>query len=350
MKLSFISSLAIQNAMRYTINRTQQDVQDLQAGIVTGRHADIGLTLGAGAARSVSLNRDMIRLETIRDSNVLVTQRLSASQAALESIADSAQSILEAFVSVTGAEDGIRLSTARRTVENALDSFTGAANTSANGEYLFSGVHTDVKPLENWFDAGSAPKTAFDALFLGHFGFTQTDPSTASITVAQMDDFLSNVLEPAFTGGDWNTNWSSASDTNMSSRITRSEVVESSTNANANGMRQLALASVIGIELMGMDVSNDVRNTINSRGILHAGKAVTGIDEERSKLGIAENRVGKANIALEAQIRIVKLHIGDLEGVDAYEASTRMNTLLTQVEASYALTARIQQLNLMNYL
>ena len=39
-----------------------------------------------------------------------------------------------------------------------------------------------------------------------------------------------------------------------------------------------------------------------------------------------------------------------LESVDPYEASTRVNTLLTQIETSYALTARIQQLSLLDYL
>jgi len=39
-----------------------------------------------------------------------------------------------------------------------------------------------------------------------------------------------------------------------------------------------------------------------------------------------------------------------VEGVDPYEASTRMNSLLAQVEASYTLTSRIQQMSLMNYL
>ena len=43
-------------------------------------------------------------------------------------------------------------------------------------------------------------------------------------------------------------------------------------------------------------------------------------------------------------------HIGALEGVDPYEASSRLSTLLTQVETAYAMTARIQQLTLLNYL
>jgi flagellar hook-associated protein 3 FlgL len=35
-----------------------------------------------------------------------------------------------------------------------------------------------------------------------------------------------------------------------------------------------------------------------------------------------------------------------MQGVDPFEAATRVNALITQIETSYALTARIQQLSL----
>lgn len=350
MKTSFISSQAIQNAMRQTISRGQSEVQTLQKEIVTGRHADIGLALGARTSSSVSLNRDVMRLETILDSNALVTQRMSASQLSLSMMSDGAQQMLEAFISVNSADDATRLGIAKREVESSLDAFTSAINTSSNGEYLFSGINSDVKPLDDYQAAGSAAKAAFDATFLGHFGFTQDDPAAVNITVPQMENFLTNVLEPAFTGPAWNTDWSSASDTNISSRIRRNELVDSSVNANADGMRNFALAAVIGIELLDSPINSEVRSAVNARAIQHAGQAVTGIDNQRSNLGVSESRVAKANVALESQIRIVKLHLGDIEGVDAYEASTRVNSLLAQVETSYTLTSRIQQLNLMNYL
>jgi flagellar hook-associated protein 3 FlgL len=47
---------------------------------------------------------------------------------------------------------------------------------------------------------------------------------------------------------------------------------------------------------------------------------------------------------------VMELHIQKLEGADPYEASTRVSTLMTQIETSYALTARIQQLSLAKYL
>ncbi|MEN9894165.1 MAG: hypothetical protein RIR97_17, partial [Pseudomonadota bacterium] len=58
----------------------------------------------------------------------------------------------------------------------------------------------------------------------------------------------------------------------------------------------------------------------------------------------------KSNESLTAQINIVKTNLNDLQGVDPYEASTRVNTLLQQVETSYTLTAKIQKLSLVNFL
>ncbi|WP_412051150.1 MULTISPECIES: flagellar hook-associated family protein [unclassified Hoeflea] len=351
MKTSFVSNLAVQSAMRLTISRGQSEIQKLQKEVVSGRYADIGISLGAQTSNSISLNRDVTRMKTILDSNALVTQRMSASQAALGMMADNAQNMLEAFISANGADDADRLAIARREVETALNGFTTAANTSSNGEYLFSGINTDVRPVDDYQAAGSAAKAAFDALFFGEFLFTQDDPAAADITVAEMDHFIVNVLEPAFNSGpDWNNSWSNASDTNISSRIQNNEVVESSTNANSSGMRNFALAAVIGMELLDLPIASDVRSAVNTHAIHYAGLAVTGIDNQRGNLGVSENRVAKANVSLQSQINIVNLHIGDIEGVDAYEASTRMTSLLAQVETSYTLTARIQQLNLTNYL
>ena len=50
------------------------------------------------------------------------------------------------------------------------------------------------------------------------------------------------------------------------------------------------------------------------------------------------------------QSDIMTNHVDALEGVDPYEASTRLSALMTQIETAYAMTARIQKLTLLNYL
>jgi flagellar hook-associated protein 3 FlgL len=350
MDTSSISNLSVQNAMRLTIRQSQNELVDAQKEVVTGTHADLGVALGAKTSQSIDLNRDVMRIQSLMDTNSLVSQRLDASQAALEQMSSNASDVMAALVALSGSDDENTLSTAVQSASNALQAFTGLANTSLDGEYLFAGINTDVQPMTDYTASGNPAKAAFDDAFLTRFGFAQDDPAASTITAADMQDFISNTLEPMFTGTDWQTNWSSASDQNMTSRITKSEVVDSSTNTNTDGMRYFALSAVLSVELLGSNISSDVRQVVSNSAINYAGQAISGVDYQRTQLGLSQSRVSKADDTLSEQKNIIETHLSDLEGVDAYEASTRVNNLLAQVEASYTLTSRIQQLSLVNFL
>ena len=134
------------------------------------------------------------------------------------------------------------------------------------------------------------------------------------------------------------------------SRISSSEAVQSSTNTNAEGMRYAALGLVLGQELLALDINEATRKTVSDAAIDYMGRAISGIDGERSKLGISESRVKQANTSLDAQITILSTSIKDMEGIDTYEAATRVTTLESQLSLAYTLTSRIQNLSLLNYL
>ena len=53
---------------------------------------------------------------------------------------------------------------------------------------------------------------------------------------------------------------------------------------------------------------------------------------------------------MSIQMDILSNHVVELEAVDRIEASLRVTSLLTQIETSYALTARLQQMSLINHL
>ena len=350
MKTSFVSNLTIQNSMLQTSAKAQQEMLKLEEETVTGRHADIGVTLGAKTARTLNLHRDLQRMESLLSTNALTTQRLAASQESLGLMSEAANSILEDLLTFSGTESQDQLDLAKESFGDSISMFTAAVNTSFSGEYLFAGINSDVMPVADYLDdAGSAAKTAFDAAFLAHFGFDQTDPLTETITEADMATFLSD-LETSFMGADWTTDWSSASDQNLSSRISNSEVVQSSTNANADGMRKFALGAVIGYEIMNLNLTDATRKTVSDTATQYISQAITGIDAERSRLGISEARVTQANNSLEAQATILSTSINNLEAVDTNEAASRMLTLESQLSLAYTLTSRIQNLSLVNYL
>jgi flagellar hook-associated protein 3 FlgL len=53
---------------------------------------------------------------------------------------------------------------------------------------------------------------------------------------------------------------------------------------------------------------------------------------------------------LDLQKSLLETFVIDLDGVDTYETAIKVNSLLTQIEVSYSVTARIQSLSLMQYL
>nr|WP_316652384.1 flagellar hook-associated family protein [uncultured Gellertiella sp.] len=352
MKTSTISSISIQNALRHTVSSSQGQLMKAERESTTGKYDDIGVALGAKTTRSLDLNGELLRLQNLKDTNSVVTQRLSASQEALTNMSQNGQTILNALVALSGNVDQTSLTTSKNTITSAFTAFTGAANTSLNGEYLFSGINTDVKPLNDYFDpAGSPAKTAFNSALTSFLG-AQVPPlaSASSMSAAQMSDFIDNTLTPMYSGASWNTDWSQATNQNVTSRINRNELVETSANANSSGIRNMALATVISTELLSLNLATDVRQAAASKATAAVGQAISGLDQERGKLGLSEARVKNANDSLAAQKDIITTHLSDLEGVDGFEASTRVQNLKALVEASYSLTARIQQLSLVNYL
>ena len=345
MKTTSVSSSAMSNAMRYSQSRMQAELLKRQKEMDTQRVADLGLALGARTSQSVTFARDLERLNTIVDSNKLISSRLSTTQDALGKLGDAAQKLLTAVSTAVGGDPGANVT--RDAVKAALQSMTSIHNSSINGEYLFAGTNTDVKPI-NDYDATSAAKVAFDAAFNTRFPNPPTDPNT--ITATQINDFITNDVMPQFFGPAWKTNWSNATDQQIVSRVSLNETTESSVSANTDGVKKLAMAATIVNELFSRNLNADTKKAVAQRAITLTGEALGSIAQTQSQAGIIEQRVTDASDRMKAQINLFEKHVIDLEGVDSYEAATRVNDLISHIQNSFALTARLQQLSLLNFL
>lgn len=342
MKISFVSSQAISHAMRYQMQRMQVDLMNAQQEVVTGRHADVGLALGARAGYSFSLTRESERLESLIDSNQLAQSRLSATQANLQQIRSEAEEFLTGLnTAISGAGDPHII---RQQAEALLDQITGALNSNINGEHIFAGINTDARPMADFSDPASPNRVAFEAAFAAHFA----DPSTA--TAAQMDDFLDNVVAGQFLGADWNTYWSSATDQQIVSRITLSETAQTSVSANIPGIRKLVMAAVAVTASVDKEMSAEARAAALDKAFSLVGDAINDLVNQQAETGITEQRLENANERLTMQKDLFTATAGKIEGVDPYEASTRVTSLLSQIEISYALTSRMQNMSLLRYL
>lgn len=342
MKTSTISSLSVTNAIQLVVSNAQKEVVKLENESVTGTYYDIGLELGVKTSQSLNFSRESERLQAIVDSNALAEQRMETSQLAMEQMTASAQTILDTFVGVTGASDGTSTAVAANTALAELENFAGMAVTSINGEFVFSGINTDAQTISSTFveDVTADFNSALTA-FLGANGLS----SVSEMSGDDIDSFVASYS----AGFDW-SNWTNASDTVMSSRISTTETTKTSTSLNGDGFKNLVLSALIGSQLAVEGLQSDALARVKYHVVLVSGNAVTGINAERSQLGLSQARVESANETLKTQKTIIDTQFSNLVSVDPYEAKVRLTNLMTQLETSYTITAKIQQLSLVNFL
>ncbi len=360
MKTSFSSNIGIQSSLAQTMAKAQKELVDANQEVSTGLHADMGVALGSSTTRSLDLTRDLLRIESLQASNALAKTRVDSSEGALSNMADQITTASGLLTGLGNTESTVR--EVVLTMTSALDAFTAAGNSSAAGEYLFAGINTDIKPLASYTEDGSEFKAAIDRelnQYLSDNGIASKNDMTSS----QMKTFLDD-LEKKFTGDTltsdpphtgrggedfWKAFVSSASDSNMMTRITPSESIVSSVNANDAGFRNFMFGAIVTIEFLP-SATDENRTAIVDSAQAALGRSSAGISTQRSQLGLSSERISKATDSLEAQKTIIENSVSDLQSVDSYDAATRVTQLQSLLEAAYTLTSRIQQLSLINYL
>jgi flagellar hook-associated protein 3 FlgL len=349
MKTTTVSTAALTNATRETRTNLQVKLAEGQKEATTGRLADVGLSLGYLTQRTVSLRQDLDRLNTFKDTNTVASSRLELTQTTLEGVGEAAQEFLQTLVAARASRssDNVAVMDAKQ----KLTSFTAAMNTTVNGAHIFAGVNTDVKPIADYYgEPTSAGRQAMADAFVNEFGVAQSQSGVENITGAEMTTFLEGAFNDLFDTANWTATWSSASDQNITSRINSNERIETSTNANEAAFRAIASAytmiSDIGLE----ELNDEAYQAVLDKAIAVVGQAVGDLTQVRAGLGTSEERIAAANERIEIQVSLMTEHITSLEGVDAYEATANVNALLTQIETAYALTARLQNLSLINHI
>ena len=241
MKTTFISTSSISQATRSALIKVQQQLADAQKEMTSARHADVGMTLGFRTGQTISLRQEHSRLTTIIQTNPTVSTRLKTTQTTMQTLVDSAQAFVGQLMgSSVGGASALNVQTE---AQSRLEGFLDTMNMTFGDGYLFAGVNSDVKPLNEYFETPTpANRQAVANAFFAEFGITQTDPAAQNISAADMQTFLDTTYADLFNDPSWSTDWSSASTENMRSRISTSELVQSSTNANEEAFRKLAKA------------------------------------------------------------------------------------------------------------
>ncbi|MCP3385447.1 flagellar hook-associated family protein [Bradyrhizobium sp. CCGUVB4N] len=347
MSANYISTLMLSSSLRYSITSNQAALSKASTEATTGRFADVGLELGATTGGDVTLRADMSFADQLVDTNGLVAGRLDVTQDRITQLSTTATDFLKDLIAARSTDGGGRI--ILPPASSNLQDLIGALNISYNGSYLFSGINTQNQPVTA-YAAGSASKNQVDSDFLAAFGFPQSSASVSTITPAQMQSFLNGPFDAEFASPAWNTNWSSATDQVMQSRISTTEIADTSVSANQTGFRKLAEAYTMMADLGNANLDQSTFQVVVDKAIGLVGSAITDLAALGGSVGTVQQRLTTATDKLKTQKDILNNQIVGMEQVDPTEASVRVNALQTQIQTALALTSQLQKISLINYL
>ncbi|MGO8798169.1 MAG: flagellar hook-associated family protein [Roseiarcus sp.] len=344
-----VSTQYMWSSMQLSVAKLQSELLTAQTESTTGQYADLGLQLGVRSGEEISLQNENGALQTFTTNNALVTTRLGTATTALSTLQTDAQNTLNSLAEyVPEIGQGSSLQTLGA---NGLQSLVATANTSVDGQYVFGGVNSAVAPMTNYLDPPAAAQTAVQTAFSTYLAGLSPPATAQTVTAAQMQTFLTS---PAFTsqfqGAAWSANWSSASSTNVSSDISPTETIDTSTNANQPAFQELARAYTMLNEFTGTSIDSAAMQSVVDQASSLMSTAVNSLTSMQATLGSAQQRVTEANDGMSAQMNILQTQIDNLDNVNTYQVATQVNSLTTQIQTAYSLTAQLQKLSLASYL
>lgn len=349
MTITNVSSAYLATALLPSVRQAQSQLATLQVESSTGEYADLGLHLGSQSGYELSLRTQDDYLQALSGSNNVAAANMSSAQSALSTMLSSAQSAAQSLATTNSSSaNSLNL---QALGQNNLGQLIALGNTTSIGGYVFGGENTQAAPVDDYFaTSGSSAKTAIDNAFQSYFGFPVTSTNVSSITSTQMQGFMSGPFASLFQSPSWTSNWSNASSANVSTEVSPSDTVETSTNANTAGFRQLAQGYAALTEFGNLGLGTGAQQALITAATTAISSGVSSVINTQSALGLSQDRITQANSAISSQKTMLQTEINRLDNIDPAEVATQLTTLSTQLETAYQLTSQIHNLNLAQYL
>ena len=323
----------------------QKRLADAQAEAATGRHTDVGLTLGARTGTDIKLRLSLGTLERSTSGVKQATLAADTVQDALAALSSLADRFRSTLVGASTSENGRGLTAALAV--SALDSMQNSMSLTMNGRYLFSGLATDTPPLKAYSDGPR--QTLLDA-FQATFGMLPQDPAASALNADDVTNFINDVFGTFFSGTGWTSTWSAASSERPKFRLQSGERIDLSTTVNMPFAQKLAQAFAL-MDVFGQsNVNATAIAAVSKFSLILVSEAQVAIGDEQATIGIGQARLREERADLDQRKTRVTAAVSALESIDPYEAATRVNLLMNQLESSYALTGRLSRMSLLSYL
>lgn len=305
-----IGSYAQNNQMLQYIEQSKSNADTIEQQLATGLKSQNFAGISSQAAQLVSLNDQQTKQQAYIDTITTVNTRMQTMALAINSI----ENLATQFVGNLPADAyNTKGETIQEQAQQVLSQVSGYLNTQDGSLYVFSGNLTSTPPV----NPGSLPSP----------GDLNTNVATAPPNGYYQGD---NGIAQA----------------TIDNNVTMSYGVTAANPAFEQFIRVLNFLATSP----PFDQSNptDIANVNQATQMLN--QTVQQLQTLQGTVSLQQGQLSSTLTTHQNALTLAKSSVANIEQVDPASAITQLNTLQTQLQASYQTMSMLQQLSLVNYL
>jgi flagellar hook-associated protein 3 FlgL len=344
------------------MQRTRGELDRLTKEVATGTHADYFRGIGTQASRGIALRTTFSRLSFYKESATVASIQLDGQQQSLGIVKDVAIEVRGKLLSIQNGADDTTPAKLSEGAANFLEQVRSSLNLALAGRFVFSGPAVDTPPVP---DSGDPMDVNTPAGVLHRLKFTaatRMDPDPNNWVArdlkdtAEMQAFLAEVDQvfsdppanhPQFS---YSVFYDGSTSGKMTARIDEGSEVSLDVRANDPALRNVLKSLFVLEAIPSSETSAESYRTLAEGLTTTLSGGIYGATNLAAAVGYREQLVNETLDRHGQTEKLVNNTISDLEGVDDYKAASRLTALQQQMEMTYTLTARLNQLSLVNFL
>jgi flagellar hook-associated protein 3 FlgL len=341
--------------------RTQNVVRSLQARLAetseeisTGVKHDVAKSLGSQVTVLVGAREALNQSKSFQETADAIGTRMQSMQDALSKIQGLTQDVRDQVLKATGTSDEVAPRFVRVSAESALNQVRQFLNASIAGRHLFSGNEVATAPIVTDGQGEAAVKGV-----LGDFATALGAPITEDDVDALINgpDGIASIFDETHT--DTALHWSTAfyqgaapATPDVAARIDETTSIRYGVKATDQGFKDV----MMGLHMLASIDYNDKTMTTDAwRKFADSAntKLQSGLErlvDVTADLGLKQQAAKTSKEAHGDTITMLNGRIADMEGADPFETAARVSQYEQQLNAAYAVTARVSRLSLVNYM
>ncbi|MCU4654333.1 flagellin [Roseibacterium sp. SDUM158016] len=353
-----LSTLTAANFRRETVADIQQRLERASEEMSTGRKSDVYAALGFRASELLSVRSSAASNENFLTGNRLVANKMELMATTLGTVRETVQDFLDIAIA-NRTTPGPTVRVVAQSAKAAYEQVVTQLNATYQGAHLFSGTESGRTALQTWGQANEITGLSPSDVLAGVVGPQIVDAADAQAKLDEVTRIFSSTnaaapethFEASFYRGTPLLDAGGVPSPRVTARIDDATVLNYGIQANdppfTLALQGLAMLASVDPATVSDPGAYRVWVDAAVEGILNGIEGITGIE---ARLGTQQRTVEDTIIRQEGRADVYEKYIDALEGVDPFEAATRVKQLSTQLEAAYAISARISRLSFLDYM